>query len=67
LQLRIAKNEPQKLNPKTAHTRLTKEEVQELDHKQSNPSVVKEETKNQDSRVDARGHLRRDAINELYN
>jgi hypothetical protein len=32
-----------------------------------NPSVVKEERENQDSKVDARGHLEKDVIDELYN
>ncbi len=67
LQLKVTKEEYQELNQETTHIRLAKEKLQELDHQQSNASVVKKQKENQDSRVNAREHLRKDAINELYN
>jgi hypothetical protein len=44
--LRVAKEEPQKVDQHNPNTKLTKEELQELEHQRSNPNVIKEETKN---------------------
>jgi hypothetical protein len=43
--LRIAKEEPQKVDQQNPNIKLTKEELQELEYQRSNPNVMKEKQK----------------------
>ncbi len=67
MQLIVTKEKPLEVDQEITHIRSIEKELQEYDHQQSNPSVVKEERENKNSMVDARGHLKKDAINEFYN